>query len=398
MISSPKRSVDPRMFREAMERPAVARELFLPLDRAWWDGGRFTLGRWGAPAPASRGVRIQEPKPGTTPAPERDTQADLAALLDSVIELRSVPGLANLVLSQETLIGKQSGAVPGKRVVFGLSCPPGERFADPSAAAAECYRVIERTVRRSGYRVEHPKEPFNPSGGLVGLRAWAAGVRLRRKPDLRYLLLLPLLLLPLLLVPWSCQPRAAARDTLFGVEVDADSFIILLDKSASMGPYFAQVRDEARKLLEERSRDPARPHYADLIVYDAAQESVLGGIQPVTPERIARVTNYLSTLQAGGWTKLDGAIDLAAREVVHHGKKTTLIVVTDAEDATIGQMVHDKSRVRAHFLGVPVTLNATSPRLFTRGADPRPANEDERDLAELCSVFNGRFGPAGAVP
>ena len=44
-------AVDPQLFREAMGRPAVARELFLPLDRAWWDGGRYTLGRWAAQAP-----------------------------------------------------------------------------------------------------------------------------------------------------------------------------------------------------------------------------------------------------------------------------------------------------------------------------------------------------------
>src|SRR5919206_5390289 len=83
--------VDPQAFREAMARPAVARELFLPVDAAWWDGGRYTLGRWAAQAPRTRlaGVRLQEPSPAAAgPPPERDTQGDLRALARSVAELR----------------------------------------------------------------------------------------------------------------------------------------------------------------------------------------------------------------------------------------------------------------------------------------------------------------------
>src|SRR5438270_4352139 len=101
----PRSTIDPRLFREAMGRPAVARDLFLPLDQAWWDGGRFTLGRLaGAPAPVQRGVRLQEPRPQSNgPPPERDTQADLVTLFSSVAELRRVPQLSGVVLSQETL-------------------------------------------------------------------------------------------------------------------------------------------------------------------------------------------------------------------------------------------------------------------------------------------------------
>jgi hypothetical protein len=393
--------VDTRQFREAMNRPAVARELFLPLDRAWWDGGRFTLGRWAgsSPRPALRGVRLHEPAPRAAgPPPERDTQADLGALVASVAELRKAPGLAGLVLSEELIVGEEGGAAAGRRIVFGLRCPPGSRSEADDAAAGECYRIIRRSIERAGYRIEHPKERFHPAGGFPGLRAWASSVRLRRKTDPRRFLL-PLLFLPLLLLPWwACQPKPPAPDNLFGVTVEADSFIILLDKSASMGPYIAQVRDEARKLLEERSRDPARPHFADLIVYDAEQESVLGDVQPVTPERIGKVTSYLNAMKAGGWTRVAGAVDLAAKEVAKHGKKTELIVLTDGEDKTIPQMINDRDKIVAKFGGVPFTLNATTPRLFARGADPRPATAEEIGLAELCRVFNGRFGPAGAVP
>jgi hypothetical protein len=399
-----RQAIDPRLFREAMGRPAIARELFLPLDQAWWDGSAFTLGRLNdARAPVQRGVRLQEPRPQSAgPPPERDTQLDLGALFGSVAELRKVPQLSELVLSQETLIGEQRGSLPGKRVVFGLRSYPNGRFQSEAVAAGECHRVVRRAIDRAGYRLEHPRERFNPATGFAGLREWAAAVRLRRKPDWRRWLLL-LLLLPLLLLPRACKsqpppPAAPPPDTLFRVPVEDESFIILLDKSGSMGPYFAQVRDEARKLMQERSRDPARLHFADLIVYDAETESVLGGVQPVTPESIGKVTNYLNSMTAGGWTHLSVAIDLAAKEVVKHGKKTTIIVLTDAEDKTIPIMLNNKSKWKALFGKVPVTVNATTPRLFTAGADPRPTGPYEEELAEFCKVFNGRFGPVGAVP
>jgi hypothetical protein len=197
-------AVDPRLFREAMNRPSIARELFLPLDRAWWDGDRFTLGRWSVstPRPALRGVRLQVPRSASQgPPPERDTQNDLAALVGSVVELRKVPDLSGLVLSGETLVGKQNGTVPGKRVLFGVSCNRFGRFQAETPAAAECHRVLQRALKRAGFAVDHPGEPFNPTLGLAGLREWASTVRLRRKSRRRAWALLIFLLPLLLLVP-----------------------------------------------------------------------------------------------------------------------------------------------------------------------------------------------------
>jgi hypothetical protein len=387
-----------------MARPAVAREFFLSLDDAWWDGGTFTLGGQAATRrPVQRGVRLQEPRPDDAgPPPERDTQADLCGLFGSVAELRKVPELSGLVLSDETLVGEQRGAVPGKRVVFGLRAAPDGGFQAEAAAAAECNRVVRRAVERAGYRVEHPAKPFDPSAGFDGLRDWAMAVRLRRQPDRRRWLWL-LCLLPLLLLPRACRreaPQAAAppAETMFGVPVEGESFIILLDKSGSMDKYIAQVRDEACKLLEERVRDRTRVHYADLIVYDAETESVLGGLRPVTPESVAKVRAYLDAMQAGGWTRLTAGMDLAAQEVARHGKKTTLIVLTDGEDRTLYSMLAFRDDLLAKFKKVPFTVNATTPRLFAPGADPRPANADEMTLASFCKCFNGRFGPVGVVP
>jgi hypothetical protein len=392
------------LFREAMNRPAVVRELFFPLDQGWWDGRRLTMGRGASGTrPVNRGVRLQEARPETTgPAPERDTQADLGALFGSVAELRRVPGLAGLVLSDEAGIGEQTGAIPGKRVIFGLHSPPDDRFQSDTAAAGECYRVTRRAVERAGYRVEHPRQPFDPSTGFAGLRDWATAVRLRRKFDWRRLLFL-LLLLPLLLLPRACRSQPSApppppADNLFGLPVEADSLIILLDKSGSMGEYFAQVRDEARRLLVERSQDVSKNHYADLIVYDNETESVLDGLKPVTPQRIGQITTYLDGMKAGGWTNLLVALDLAAKEVVKHKQKTTLVVLTDGEDRTIPKMLRDKKAIKAMFGNVPVTLHATTPRLFVPGANPRPATSEEEDLEDLCKLFGGHFGPVGVVP
>src|SRR5437764_9969832 len=123
----------PAQFREVLRRPAVAREFFLPVDRARWVGHRYTLGRWAARAlrPHNTGVRLQEPhSAGPGLVPEQDTQNDLGKLIESVAELRKVPELSGVVLSRETLVGEQQGTMPGRRIQFGLKCPADGRYLD----------------------------------------------------------------------------------------------------------------------------------------------------------------------------------------------------------------------------------------------------------------------------
>jgi hypothetical protein len=198
-------AVDVELFRTAMSQPTIARELFLPLNRAWWDGGRFTLGRLARklPPPSLTGVRLQEPRSAKYgPPPERDTQSDLAALVGSLVELRRVPEFAAMVLSGETFVGRQKGTVPGKRVQFGLSCAAGGPFQAEANAAAECHRVLVKAVKLAGFSLDFPRSAFDPNSGFAGLRNWASVVRLRRSRAKRawlvFLLLLPLLLLPFL--------------------------------------------------------------------------------------------------------------------------------------------------------------------------------------------------------
>jgi hypothetical protein len=105
------------------------------------------------------------------------------------------------VLSDETLVGSQQGMISGKRVLFGLSCPAGGQFEDEKLAAAECHRVLDRTLKQAGFAIDHPRQPFDPSNGFPGLRNWASTIRLKRRGPRRGLLFLALLiLLPILLM------------------------------------------------------------------------------------------------------------------------------------------------------------------------------------------------------
>jgi hypothetical protein len=379
-------------FREVLRRANVVREFFLPADRARWVGRRYTLGRWATRAfrPHNTGVRLQEPYasgPGQTP--EVDTQHDLGKLIESVAELRKVPELAGVVLSRETLVGNQQGTMPGKRIQFGLNCPADGRYLDEKAAARECYRALRWGLFRAFYAVEHPTTGFDPSTGLAGLAAWARTVLLRRRqiPRRWFLVLIPLLFVGLGVK--GCLPNPA---TWFGVAIDTDSLIVLYDKSDSMGPYLAQVRDESRKLLEERSQRSGE-QFADLIAYDNEAASALDGIRPVTAESIKKITGFMNSLRPGGWTNLAAGMDLAAEEVSRHGRKTTLLVFTDGEDKSIPEMLKDKNKVLAKFKGVSLTVHAVTPRLLKPGADPRPITTDEKTLRDFCKAFNGQFGP-----
>jgi hypothetical protein len=279
----------------------VARELFLPLDRAWWDGGRFTLGRWAgsSPRPALRGVRLHEPSPAAAGLPpERDTQSDLGALVGSVAELRKAPGLSGLVLSDETVVGRERGLNPGKRIVFGLRSPPGDRYLAEAAAAAECHRVLRRAVKRAGYRVEHPHDPPDPSRGFAGLLAWAGAVRLRRRrTEYRWLLLLPLLVL-LYFVPWSGRssptPPVAAPATPPGPLAVAPR-----TPSAAPAASPAPAPTPAPAVAPGRGPSPGRPPSSPQEELDSYIKS-LEQIAKLDKDGSAGNSNLLSSLGGSG--------------------------------------------------------------------------------------------------
>ncbi len=289
----------------------------------------------------------------------------------------------------------QSGC---RRVLFGLK--RDENFRDETAAARECHRVLARTFQKAGFRLR-PPDTFDPSQGLRGLVGWAGGVRLEphRTFSKKWLLaLLPLLLL--LLLPLTCrskkpdQPTGTpnlAKDHLFGLPIESESFVILMDKSASMKPYFDDVRKEAKRLLDSKRKKGKC--FADVIVYDANAASALGKLDELTDANAGKLGGYLDVMQSGGGTNLRSAIDLAVKEINDHGQKTTLLILTDGEDSTINGIIKDRDDILKKAGKGSLVLHTTTPRLFKQGANGDPANNYERGLQDLSRAFQGQFGP-----
>ena len=243
-----------------LQRSGSGKELLLPEEHARWEGDRYTLDRTRqAPLPTIKGVRLQEPNPNHPDSfPERACQEDLANLLRSLAALRNDPHLAGLVLSEEVLMAPDASQTGCRRILFGLK--RGDNFRDEAAAASECHRVLTATFQNAGFRVRQP-DAFEAAQGMQGLVKWAGGVRLEphRTFSKKWLLaLLPLLLL--LLLPLTCNSRkpgqvdaaSLPKDDLFGLPVNSESFLILMDKSGSMQPFFEDVRKEAKRLLDSK--------------------------------------------------------------------------------------------------------------------------------------------------
>ncbi|MDW8267147.1 MAG: vWA domain-containing protein [Gemmataceae bacterium] len=399
--------IDPGVFQEVLNRPTIAKEFFLPLERAGWEGEVYTLGRGQPLRPSISGVRLQEPdRNKQDSAREKACQIDLTALVKSIMEMRRTTALAGVVLSPEVQVGRDASQPGCKRIIFGLACPADGRFKSDEAAVAECHRQILHGITRAGFVVEHPKM-FDPKTGFKGLLAWTNDVRLRRRlvPLSPWtLLLLALLLLPLLFL---AAPRGGTRVTVatvkspadfFGMAVETSSFLIVVDKSGSMAPYFSAVQAEVKRMLNDMLQSDQGVHYVDLIIYDSEAKSALGRMERLTPEIAGRLAAYLDQLQAGGGTLLEKAVELAAQEVRRHGQKTTLLILTDGEDQSLQSMIQGKEQVKGRFGGVEVTMHTTTPRLFKPGANPNPVNVHEKLLRDFSQTFNGRFGPQKGSP
>jgi hypothetical protein len=100
----------------------------------------------------------------------------------------------------------------------------------------------------------------------------------------------------------------------------------------------------------------------------------------------------------GSGTTLDKGIDLAAKEITRHGKKTTVIVLTDGEDNTLGPMIANRDRITEAFGNTEFVINSTTPRLFDMKGSPQPQNPQETQLKLFSEAFHGRFGPNRGGP
>ena len=371
-------------FSERMQGADMAAELFLPIGNTDWKDGRWRV-RTGERAETRTditGVRLLPADPARENlAPERQVQGDLVNLIATLRKVRALEGGGGLVLSKQVLRANQGGTA---RVRFGLDAAA----ADDAAASQTSYRRIRSAIRRSRLVVEHPCT-FDPATGLAGLEQWGSEVRLRRRRRPWWLLLLPLLLLLFLL---DDSAPAEEPEEFFGVPIETTSLVILLDKSSSMAAHFESVRTEARRVLQ-RMIDAGDGYHCNIIAYDARAVPAFDEIAPVDAESATRLRGFLDRLRAGGGTNLRSGLEAAAVQVKKHGQPTTLLILTDAQDGSIRQMLGDNPGVLDKFDGVRIVGNALTPRLFGTSADADPQNRYEQDLADLAKAFNGRFGP-----
>jgi len=379
--------VDENIFRNRMQQPDIVSVLFLPMGHAVWEGGRFSLKKDKeeiAQADTTiSGVRFQPADPsGENLESERQCQQDVVNLVQSLTKLRKTPEFSNIVLSNEILKNPQPVSQLGTRVKFGLYVDP--KFGDETNATDECHRNIMRAVRKSGFVVESP-QTFDPKTGMAGLSQWASTLQLRRRKIPLWLLLLPLLLLLLFSFKDCSSPE------FFGSPIKTKSFIIIMDKSSSMEPYFSTVQIEARKTLENLKSSFFSTHYANVIAYHSSATTALGGIKEVNNETGQQLLQFLDNLKAEGGTNLRSGIELAATEVVAHQKPTTLIILTDGQDSSIEPMLQDKNSILSRFQGIDIIGNTLTPRVFDV-ENPKPINDVETKLSEFAKAFNGQFG------
>lgn len=387
-------------FRKILNRPLISSSSFFSSEFAEWDGENYKLGKSFDKSkinPSRFGVRLQEPDPTKIDITrQKDCQDDLVRLIRTIKELRKDERLQNLVLSNESFTNRDPSKAYCKRVVFGLRCPSNNQYRSDSEGASECYTQITKILNKAGYELE-PQSIFESNRGFQGLEDWAGTLRLRRKKQFSKWLLLLLIPLLLLLLPMNCQRNEpGSKPTVFmGMPVDTDSFIILVDKSGSVEPYFGKIRTEAKRFMEERAlatRKRKTNSYANVISYDGNAYSALGKMSELTDFNIGKLDGYLDSLKASGDTNLKSAIDEAFKEISVHGKNTTILILTDGEDRSIPSIISNKDNLLESCPGVKIVCNATTPRLFDNNEDPQPINSNENSLTELSKSFGGKFG------
>jgi hypothetical protein len=377
-------AVDENIFRDRMRQPDIVSEFFFPLGHAAWHRGRFSINKDDIAQVSTKisGVRLQAADPrDENPEPERQCRQDVVNLVQSLIRLRETPALSNIVLSNETRSGVNES---GSRVKFGLYLDPTGRYSNETEAAHECHTHIVRAVQKSALVIDSPKT-FEQQTGMDGLLQWANQLRLRRRRKIWPWLLGLLLLLLLLFSLRDCSPPK-----IF-VPIETQSFIIIMDKSASMEPHFSAVQAEARKTLEKMGKSFFTKHYANVIAYHFSATSALGGIKEVNNETGQQLIFFLDNIKAEGGTNLRAGIELAAKEVAAHQKPTTLLIFTDGEDTSVAEMLQDINPILSQFQGVEIVGNTLTPRVFS-GVNPKPINELEQKLSELAAALNGHFG------
>src|SRR5262249_41288430 len=192
-------------------------------------------------------------------------------------------------------------------------------------------------------------------------------------------------------VPFLMQ-RGGPPESFFGVPIESESFILIVDRSSSMAPHLRAVEEEVGTTLARMRASPS-PRSIDVIAFASGAESMLGKIMPLDDQVAAHLSSAIDALQTQGGTNLESAMVKAAEEVRAHGKPTTLIVLTDGQDESIPRMLERMPEVEKAFGGVRVSTHTTTPRLFA-GGDATPQDQYERELGQFSTPLHGRFGPS----
>lgn len=375
---------DETVWRARIATSDIADELFLPAEHGEWRKGRWRVRKAERREARTRitGCRLLEADPARENlAPEREVQTDFRRLVVSVARLRQEAAFAGCALSRETM---RTGTRKVPRLRYGLVREPW--VEDETKAAGACHARIDRSIRRAGFRIVAPEEKYDRATGFAGLTDWADQLLLRRRRPW-WPWLLPLLLLSLVLLALrNCSPLEA----FFGVRIETRSLLLIVDRSSSMQKHFATLRSEGKRVLRA-IRDRGASH-ADIISFAGDAMSCLGEIGELNDANVAKLERFLDDLRAGGGTRLASAMVIAAREVKAHGRPTTLVILTDAQDGSIREMLARAPEVLASFGDVKIIPTALTPRLFGEGGDSTPLDGTERACSELMERLGGYFG------
>lgn len=326
-----------------------------------------------------RGVRLH-PTDAVPHGPNAadSPQFDLANAVDGLATVRSMPGLERAVLSTNFLQTHEAEHRPGKRVRLGLAIPDNPDYAEDKVAAQASRRNLSKVIKKSGFSIAKPKA-FDTQSGIRGFRDYASAIQLRRRYSRWPWLLLLLLLLPLLF--HGCPEAEFA-----GIAISTKSFVFVIDHSPSMEPGILIAKNEIHRLLNDlvAKKSPFSKYNVDLIAYDKQARSALGHITELAHPVPQELQQFLNDLPIGNGTHLESAIELAAREIREHGKPTSLIIVTDAEDDSIESMTRNINQVRAQFGGIPVEVEG----LVLRGKSKGSARSNEKAFQALCALLS----------
>jgi hypothetical protein len=132
-------------------------------------------------------------------------------------------------------------------------------------------------------------------------------------------------------------------------------------------------------------------------------------LRPVTKETADQVLQEINQLRSGGGTNLKSAMTLAEQEIKKHGKETTLCIITDGQDGSIGGMTQEMQSnpdaVKSRFgmnKGDPQMFHANTltPRLLDvtdRKTSVVPTDSNEQGLADFSKAYFGIFGFTGTA-